>query len=341
MMLKYNIPFQLFACCIPVKGYARSIICDVQRNSYYFIPNSLYEIIIKYEGVALKTIFSGFNKEDRKIVEEYFSYLLDNELIFFSEIHSSFPKIKEEWIHPSKITNAIIDIGERYIEFDYEKIINDLSKLGCKAIEFRFYCIVPNDFLMKIVQFNNENRIRDVQIVMKYNQNDDSFYANLYELNERLSSIKVHSAPFVKSINLNESGLFKIHFSNNEFVDATCCGFISPNQFNSNIDLFMEAKHFNTCLNRKIGIDINGEIKNCPSFNKSFGNISNTEISVIIEEEDFKDFWHVKKDLINTCKDCEFRYMCTDCRYSDLESFGKYDKPQKCLYNPYTCEWDV
>ncbi|HEY4572343.1 MAG TPA: hypothetical protein VIJ26_00200 [Thermoanaerobaculia bacterium] len=37
--------FQLFACCLPVKGARRSLLCDVQRQAFQFIPNGLYEIL--------------------------------------------------------------------------------------------------------------------------------------------------------------------------------------------------------------------------------------------------------------------------------------------------------
>ena len=42
--------FALFACCIPVKGARRSTLCDLQRGSFQFIPNGLYEILTEHAG---------------------------------------------------------------------------------------------------------------------------------------------------------------------------------------------------------------------------------------------------------------------------------------------------
>ena len=45
------------------------------------------------------------------------------------------------------------------------------------------------------------------------------------------------------------------------------------------------------------------------------------------------------------CKDCEFRYICTDCRaYTEKTHTNEEgldtSKPLKCGYNPYTGEWE-
>ena len=53
----------------------------------------------------------------------------------------------------------------------------------------------------------------------------------------------------------------------------------------------------------------------------------------------YKKLWFIKKDDIEICKDCEFRYNCTDCRAFTIEN-NVYSKPLKCNYNPYTNEWN-
>ena len=43
--------------------------------------------------------------------------------------------------------------------------------------------------------------------------------------------------------------------------------------------------------------------------------------------------------LPNASKDCEFRYICTDCRAYVEDPEDILSKPLKCGYNPYTGEW--
>lgn len=88
----------------------------------------------------------------------------------------------------------------------------------------------------------------------------------------------------------------------------------------------MESLSFDTCLNNKISVDCRGEIKNCPSITKSFGNIRKNRLKDVAEMKEFQEIWHIKKDDIDVCKDCR-AYISNP---NDI-----YSKPQKCMYNPF------
>ena len=53
----------------------------------------------------------------------------------------------------------------------------------------------------------------------------------------------------------------------------------------------------------------------------------------------FKKLWGITKDMIMICSDCEFRYMCVDCRILRSDQSNTYSKPLKCKYDPYTANW--
>lgn len=78
---------------------------------------------------------------------------------------------------------------------------------------------------------------------------------------------------------------------------------------------------------------------------QSFGNIKDTTLEEALSHPDFKKYWNLTKDSIEVCKDCEFRYICTDCRaytertHTNAEGLDT-SKPLKCGYNPYTGEWE-
>jgi hypothetical protein len=104
--------FVLHSNCVPVKGASRSLICDLQREKYFYIPNDLFEILKTVSSIKINKIYSSFTPEDRLIVDEYFSYLLDNDLGFIDNEPLRFPEMSNEWDSPSKITNSIIDVDE-------------------------------------------------------------------------------------------------------------------------------------------------------------------------------------------------------------------------------------
>ena len=117
-------------------------------------------------------------------------------------------------------------------------------------------------------------------------------------------------------------------------------------KFIINNKFYSESLNHNTCLNRKIAVDINGDIKNCPSMVKSYGNIRDTSLLRAIQQPGFKRYWDINKEQVAVCKDCEFRYICTDCRAYTEDPYDtsgpdgtNLSKPLKCGYNPYTGEW--
>ena len=130
-----------------------------------------------------------------------------------------------------------------------------------------------------------------------------------------------------------------IMFTSEVIGSALDCGKVCKANFSCNQYLMFESKKFNNCLNRKLSIDTKGEIKNCPSMKRSFGNVSNTSLEAALNDEEFKWAWEINKDKVKVCKDCEFRYICTDCRAFTVDPDDIYSKPAKCKYDPYTSTW--
>ena len=119
-----------------------------------------------------------------------------------------------------------------------------------------------------------------------------------------------------------------------------CCGVVDMEYFNFRLQHYTEAQHHNSCLNRKISIDPYGNIKNCPSMAGDYGNVCDIALAAVLEQPQFRKAWRITKDQVSSCRNCEFRYVCTDCRAylevpDDINS-----KPLKCGYDPYTCTWE-
>lgn len=50
-------------------------------------------------------------------------------------------------------------------------------------------------------------------------------------------------------------------------------------------------------------------------------------------------FMGASKDSVSTCKDCEYRYACFDCRVDRILPNDFYSKSSNCGYNPHTGIW--
>jgi radical SAM protein with 4Fe4S-binding SPASM domain len=100
---------------------------------------------------------------------------------------------------------------------------------------------------------------------------------------------------------------------------------------------FFYNQSFNACWGNKIAIDWDGAVRPCLWSEDILGNISNSNIRDMIVSGDFDKYWELTKDNTDTCKDCEYRYACADCRVLALKKTGLLSaKHPSCRYDPFS-----
>jgi SPASM domain peptide maturase of grasp-with-spasm system len=332
----------IFAACLLTKGHGRTLLTDSQRGKFDLIPNDMVDFINNAKLYSIRTLFKIYGEENKEIVESYLSFILENEYGFLAneKIRKNFPEVEINWQHSSAITNSIIDINvfETTKEI-YTQTVSQLNALSCEALQIRSYISLTIPQLEYLSEAIKSTCIEHLEIYVKYSE--EVSLKQLIQLalhNQKISNIIVHSAPKKDEYDVIKS-LSSIYHTPQILTDETCCGIVEKQYFSAIKDHYMEANFHNSCLNRKISIDANGNIKNCPSMATSYGNAKDTNLSEVIKNEDFTSIWNLKKDFVLTCQDCEFRYVCTDCRAYLEEPGNVYSKPLKCGYDPYTTEW--
>ncbi len=332
IIMKNNLIYKLYSCCIPAKGYKQSIICDIQRNNSWLIPNSVCDFLIENNEFSSKTINIKFLENTHEII----CFLIDNEIVFNckkSETENFIP-IDLSWRSPNLISSCIIDLKSNAI---LNHVFEELNKIGCNKLQFRFYSKITINELITYLKQLKRLHIKSFELLIPYSENMQI---------DVLQTIPL-SFPILSNITVYSSPMNSFYFNNNcsfiytkEIVKSqNSCGVIEKEYFSCNMGLFTESQLHNTCLNRKICIDADGEIKNCPSMKQSYGNIKDTTLREAMEKPGFKDLWFICKDKIDVCKDCEFRYMCTDCLTFIKDPENIYSQPAKCPYNPYIAKW--
>lgn len=330
--------FLLFSNCIPVKGAKRSILCDLQMSRYRFIPNLLYEIICNNRNKTIQQIKKRYKNKYNEGIDLFFNLLINEQWAFCTNAPEQFPPLDLNWDSPLKITNSIIDINNNS-KYDVLKVIQQLSTLNCEAVQVRIWGDVNINVLKNISKQISESAISHSEFIFRYsNIMEEKELLELVRSNKRIRKIVVFNSLKEKTIFNRKTNLGIISYVKNNLVDNSCCGVVNEKYFSLNIQHFSESQKFNSCLNKKISIDVNGEIKNCPSMPVSYGNIRTQTLSKVVGVKDFTRYWSINKDQIEICKDCEFRYICTDCRAYTQNNLP-LSKPQKCSYNPYEATW--
>jgi SPASM domain peptide maturase of grasp-with-spasm system len=328
--------FILYSNCIPVLGTGRSAIYDLQYGRLVFIPNLLYKIFKKTRLLTIEKLMKHFNNEFDEGMIKYFTHFKDEGLGFFTDNPKQFPPLNLQFLSPEKISNAVIEFCSNS-KIDYENIINQLDSLGCAAIEIRIQGSCSMNECEKLLNLFNASRITSIDILIQEST----------EFNFEISKEIIQNFGRVKNILLHKSTSEDKVFQQQAVIQRTTklvnkydCGLIHKNHMNVNLKFFTQSLHFNSCLHGKIAIDIDGNIKNCPSLPTNYGNVYNSDFNSVISKFDFTKLWSKSKNEITICKSCEYRYACMDCRAYLKSPENENSKPLKCGYDPKTMEWE-
>lgn len=329
-----EMPFCLHSTCIPVLGVRRSMICDLGSRKAHLIPNALHDILKEMPRRTLSDIKKAFDPSEYGILDEYFEFLIEEDYGFFGEVAEELPALSLHWDRPGKVTNAIIDIDE-LSNHDYPSILGQLDQLGCEALEIRTYCSMSIDELKIVMQLTDGWRFRHIDLIIKWHASYTvATLTHLILTHQTLSRITVHASPRAgrhRAVPFSSLILFTP-----QLFSVNSCGQVSPFYFTFMLEHFAEAQHFNTCLHKKLSIAADGRLCACPSMTHSFGNASVVPLKEVVNTPESVRIGNISKNQIEVCRDCEFRYVCTDCRAFTTHAAAK---PAKCDYDPYTATW--
>lgn len=334
--------FNLFSNILITKGANRILISDLQRNISELYPLELYELIEELKMSSIENLMKNYDNESQKIIQEYLNIILEKELGFITENNwaENFPSLSDTYKDQNVISNIFIELDNLEILYKIRHSIENMNNrhlIIFSQNEFTYDEILEIDLLFKGTPLEN------IDIYFPYhNQINSHWFDRLNEKVSRISNLILYNSPPL-SFKIKNNLRFMITFTS-EDLKISSCGKVDMKYFNTNLPKVLEAINHNSCLHKKMGIDQEGNIKNCPLMAESFGNIQKISLEDALAQPNFKRYWNITKDSIEGCKDCEFRYVCTDCRAYTERSHYQWEnidvsKPLKCGYNPYTNEW--
>lgn len=329
----------LLSTVIITKGKYRTCLIDIESNHYCVIPTSLVGLFNNESFFEIDSTINNLDSESRVIFKEYISFLINNGFAILSNEKIKFKRYNlEKYKEPNHINNIVLDINDF---LSYRNKVDLINSNNINSMQIRVFAKATPLFIEEMIEFITTKDFNNIELVLNHNNNFDSnIYKAIYHKYRVIARIIVMNYQNNTSI-LNE----KIFGVKTKLNSVQQCGIISKSLFCTNINSIQLSNSYNSCLYKKISIDVNGEIKNCPSMPYSYGNIKETTLEEALNKEGFKKYWNITKDEVEVCKDCEFRYICTDCRaYTERNHIDKegldLSKPLKCGYDPYTGEWE-
>lgn len=242
------------------------------------------------------------------------------------------------WSSPSVINNCVITVSrfnQLYVSDKLDLILGFCSASLCKHLVFRFQDSIEIEDIRSTLRNLSEYEIHSVLVICdfeeKYFSDDFGELIMSLPLNKKLIVLK---SPFEKNF---EDTMFFTQ------ADGLYSTEKSQNDIQANLTFFSESLKFNTYFNRKLFIGEFGEIKNAPECTESYGNIeeldSADDLFNIVTSSGFQKYWRVHKELIDVCKECEFRHMCLDNRVPEKRKDNEWYHTSECEYNPFIGKW--
>ncbi len=331
--------FNLFSNIIITKGANRALFIDIQRNESELYPLEFCEIIVELKSKSIEDLLNDFDSESQAILQEYIDVLLEKEygFITLNDWDQNFPPIPTNYEDASFISDIVVELDDISV---LDKIKNSVEELCIKYLVI--FCerhLSLNEFIEIDTLFYKSSFVGIEIYSPFYEEVNNEFVNEINEKTTRFYNLVFYSCPTNPFRIKKDEFKFSVHFVKNK-ISRNSCGKVSLDYFTANITKVLESLNHNSCLHKKIAIDKDGNIKNCPAMAECFGNIKDTTLEEAIQKTNFKKSWNITKDQIDTCKDCEFRHVCTDCRAFVEDPNNDFSKPLKCGYNPYTNEWE-
>ena len=314
------------------------IICDLQLEKIYQISPEIVELLEECKNISVEDLTKN---EEYANVSILFDQFIELGIGFYTDDLNNWPDLSLEWKSSELINNSIIEIDNNKIEVILS-FLNEINGLGCKHLEIRSYSSLDFKKIDEILKKCIDSRLRSITLYINYYSiKNFNKLDKLSIQNKRLLKIIVHSVPENKINEIKKGDNVRINYflTTQILKNNNHCGNVNINDFKVNINLFTESMVYNNCLNKKISLCDDGIVKNCPSMSEVLQKFKvNNKLNILKITN--TPHSKINKDLINVCKDCEFRYVCNDCRaYTDNNKIHN-SRPSKCTYNPYIAKWD-
>lgn len=243
----------------------------------------------------------------QKNLFEYLDYC--KEKFDYIEIFTNGTLISDEWIEYLKMNNINIALSVySYEESEHNKVTKDSSSWKR-----------TNETIKKLHSAKIKYRVKNV--IMK-DVEIGKPSTELYRLSYRKDIVRL-------------TGRAKMNLLSDELLKRKL---ITKKNFAHQIseELVKKCISGHNCFSRRLYFSVDGNVYPCVMERRiCHGNISDGSISKILKDE----ILLFSKDKVESCKDCELRYCCYDCR-PDSNSAKINEKPWYCTYNPFTGMWE-
>ncbi len=295
-------------------------------------------MIDKYGSTSINDIKEDASMEERRGYLKMLDFFVKNDFGVYTDNPSELPPLSMEYDSPYLATTVVVKSDS---DNDYEALVEQMKEIGRElmlSVQINDEGHMTPEMMREIGELTIHSTIGCIHIYTHFSKEYKPKDFLFMMQNLRFRKIVFMGAAETKRVEPISESQGVVRYLKEE-MDYEDCGNVGKRYFVIGQPFFIEGHSCNTCLNRKVSIDKEGNIGNCPLMPHTFGNIKTSSLREIVSRPDFQRLWHITKDEIVVCKDCEYRYICTDCRHYIKDKNNIYSQPSKCGYNPYIAKW--
>ncbi|MGD1846873.1 MAG: hypothetical protein ACFB10_15905 [Salibacteraceae bacterium] len=334
--------FALYANVFLVEGAVENILVDTHKHRYITIRKTISALI--KNDLKKATMGEVLKKYPNwaKGVKAYTGYLIEEDFAFLTKEPHKFPEMDLAYKRPYDLDTAIVVVNFGST-IDYPSFMEAVLNVNIQNLLLIFKS-VPELCFEAIDALISGFKQSSLVAIQLYFERPELNGEALEKLTSDLRvSVKEFGSPATAILedDPDRDGLVgrPTIRKTSQVLQLEALQEYGPEHMNLSLSHFIEAQKHVTGLNAKFCIDANGNIKNELRHPTIFGNVSSDSIVEVVASANFQTKWQVANDLVEKCKDCQFRYSCYS--NSDLKKVGnQWYKVEACTFNPYKNQWE-
>lgn len=319
---------RFFSQVVFCSGYTRFLVLDMTTGQIHFYPAKIGQLISDevYQS-SIERISEKLNSQDRELFQSVIDDLVSNNLGFITNTPCRFPSMTGDYNQKySDFENAHVIFSKSSLTH-LKELMRVLDKADIKAVKLDFTSLEEQEILTILHEFNTSG-VYSIECIidLKNDKLSGEHIDNICSVNGAVTMLSILNPPIEALEYSSEVFISNAHKPYPKIVPS--------------FELYCEAINVNPYYNGKLFIGSSGEVKMSEKANRIHGYVSEASINQVIAEDiNLKKFWGISKDLIDVCKDCEFRYFCVDDRQPKARDNGTFFFEEECRFNPYISRW--
>ncbi len=310
------------------KGYSRSILIDIHTANYWYIQNDFANLLENYPSIQISAIHQHLPYQTDNEIKNFINLILSEDLGNLSPI-PLIQKTKNSENQPSTalVHTISVETNQKMPFLAVETINECFGNFNNGTLEFHCQSTIN---LYSLLSLYSTSTVQNIHLFINFNEASSHDFNQLSKFAPKLKKVIIFESPREKTEKKGNCTL-------NYLTPLSDQVYQKYNLLNRQpLIQTWQTKH--NYFYKRVHITHRGDVKNSFESKYKMGNILTEHLNSIVQKKEFQALWHISKNQIDVCNDCEFRAICIDRRIPKKRANGTWYAKEECAYNPYICK---